>query len=468
LHRFGAAQSLALAAALTASLLAGAAQAETIGGALAKAYLNNPDIGQQRAAVRAADEEIPKADAGYRPTVSAEGGSPLVEESVRQIPQGERPGPIATPNIPKPRGFSLSVNQNLWNGGRTTNLVRRADSRVMAARELLRNTEQNVLMDGVTTYMNVLRDTAILALDRAHVHLLEEQLRETKDRFTAGEVTATDVAQIEAGLAGGQAAAFTAQSTLQTSIGEYRRVIGEQPRRLDPAKPLNEATPKTLDAAIAISQAEHPAIVGLLYGVDAAALEVKVMEGRLYPSVDLKGLIDRRYNIATALTPTVPFTASLTTQATIPVYDGGEAFALTRQAKEQLGQKELQADLQRDKVRAAVVSAWGRNENAVGLLTAAKAQVAARELALTGMREEAKLGQRTSFDELTAEQALLRARIQLVAAQRDQIVASYAVASAIGRLSTANLGLAVTPYDPTVHFNQVKDKWVGLRTPDGR
>ena len=158
----------------------------------------------------------------------------------------------------------------------------------------------------------------------------------------------------------------------------------------------------------------------------------------------------------------------MTTTVSVPIYDGGETYAAARQAKEQLGQQELQTDLQRDKVRAGVVSAWGRNENAAGIIVAARAQVASAELALAGMREEAKLGQRTTFDELRAEQALLQARIQLVSAQRDQIVASYALLSAIGRLSPTALGLAVDLYDPAVHFDQVKDKWFGLRTPDGR
>ena len=158
----------------------------------------------------------------------------------------------------------------------------------------------------------------------------------------------------------------------------------------------------------------------------------------------------------------------MTTTVSVPIYDGGKTYASARQAKEQLSQQELQTDLQRDKVRAAVVSAWGRNENAAGIIVAARAQVAFAELALTGMREEAKLGQRTTFDELRAEQALLQARIQLVSAQRDQIVASYALLSAIGRLSTAGLGLPVDVYNPAVHFDQVKDKWFGLRTPDGR
>jgi len=462
---FGAARRVALAAALAGGLLSGGPlQAETIGGALIKAYFNNPDINQQRAAVRASDENVPKATAAYRPTITAEGDA-AVQQSNGALPAAAG-GPFSI--FSKPRGYGLTVNQTLWNGNRTDNSVREAESGVMAARETLRNTEQNVLLDGVTFYMNVLRDAAILELDRNNVDVLQEQLRQTRDRFTVGEVTRTDVAQAEASLAGAQATALAAQSTLLTSLANYRQTIGDEPKNLQPVKALDKPLPKTLTEAIAISQVEHPAIVGSLHGVDAAELNIKVIEGALYPTVGLTGQLSQRWDVSSVAVPNTAFTASLMGQINIPIYDGGATYASTRQAKEQLGQQELQTDLQRDKVRAAVVSAWGVNENSVAIIRSAKAQVAAAEIALAGIREEAKVGQRTTFDVLTAQQTLLNARVQLVSAQHDQVVASYAVMSAIGRLSTANLGLAATQYDPKVHFDQVKDKWFGLRTPDGR
>jgi len=460
-----AARGVAFAAAVAGTLLgAGGLRAETIGGALVKAYFNNPDINQQRAAVRASDENVPKSFAGYLPTVTAQGNA-----AVQQLDSyGPASGGGDQSLFSKPRGYGVTVNETLWNGDRTFNSVRQAESGVMAARETLRNTEQNVLLSGVTAYMDVLRDTAILDLDRNNVEVLQEQLRQTNDRFTVGEVTRTDVAQAEASLAGAQATALSAQSTLQTSIANYRQVIGEEPKNLAPGKSLDKPLPRTLTEAIAISQVEHPAIVGSLFGVDAAALNIKVIEGALLPTVGLTGQITQQFDQTGFALPNRALTASLIGQISIPIYDGGATYASTRQAKEQLGQQELQTDLQRDKVRAAVVSAWGVNSNSAGIIRSAKAQVAAAEIALAGVREEAKVGQRTTFDVLTAQQTLLSARVQLVSAQHDAVVASYAVMSAIGRLSTTSLGLAAVQYDPKVHFDQVKDKWFGLRTPDGR
>jgi outer membrane protein len=448
------------AAAICAALLASGAHAETIGGALIKAYTNNPDINQQRAAVRVSDENVPKANAANLPGVSAEADAGREDFEPQGIPD-------TTSSVTTPRGYGLTVTQNVWNGNRNDNSVRQAESGVFGAREQLRNTEQNVLLGAVTFYMDVMRDTAILELDRNNVEVLQEQLRQTQDRFNVGEVTRTDVAQAEASLAGARATALGAQSQLQASLANYRQAIGDDPKSLAPVSPIARELPRTLADAIGISQTEHPAIVAMLHGIDAAALQVKIAEGALYPTIGLTGQLQKRYDY-NALPGAQVFTGSIVGQISVPIYDGGGSYATTRQAKEQLGQTELQTDLQRDKVRAAVVAAWGANQNSGGVLRAARAEVQAAEVALAGVREEAKVGQRTTLDVLNAQQALLNARVQLVTAQHDSVVNSYSLLSAVGRLSIRTLGLATAEYDPRVHFDQVKNKLWGVRTPDGK
>jgi outer membrane protein len=454
--------AIACVALSCAVMLVGAAHAETIGGALAKAYVNNPDINQQRAAVRAADEGIPKAFSGFLPTVSAEADAAVQQYNLSKAHQAD--GNFFS----QPRGYGLTVTQNVWNGNRTINSVRQADSQVLAARETLRNTEQNVLLNALTAYMDVLRDTAILALNRSNVEVLQEQLRQTRDRFNVGEVTRTDVAQAESSLALSQATELTAQSSLQASIARYREFIGDEPRNLSPVSPISKPLPKNLAEAIAISEAEHPAVVQALHGVDVAELQVKINEGVLYPTIGLTGNVTNSFDPLAIGRGAQAVSASLMGQITVPIYQGGAEYAGVRQAKEQLSQQQLVADLARDQVRSNVVNFWGQNQNSVGILRADRAQVQAAEVALEGVREEAKVGQRTTLDVLNAQQTLLNARVQLVRDQHDQVVFSYTLLAAVGRLSIQNLGLAVTAYDTQVHFDQVKNKWFGLRTPDGK
>jgi outer membrane protein len=448
--------------ALACVWLSSGVRAETIGGALAKGYLNNPNINQQRAALRALDENIPKNYAGYLPQVSASASGGVENAQVGEAAAGN--GDF----LYHPRTVGAQFTEQVWNGNKTFNSVRQAESQVFGQREVLRNTEQTVLLAIVTDYMNVLRDTAILDLDRNNVDVLQEQLRQTRDRFNVGEVTRTDVAQAEASLSGAQATALTAQSTLQTDIANYRQDVGDEPRSLAPVSPLTKQIPKTITEAVAISQIEHPAIVASLHGVDAAELGVKISESSLYPTASVTGSITKEYDPLGYAPGSQILAGSLIGSVTIPIYQGGAEYATVRQSKETLGQTELQTDQQRDVVRALVVGAWGSNQNSLGIVRASKAQVDAAEVALAGVREEAKVGQRTTLDVLNAQLTLLQARVQLVSAQHDQVVNSYNLYAAIGRLSTRNLGVSVPEYDPRVHFDQVKNKWIGLRTPDGK
>ena len=462
---FGILRMTLLAAASLAALGAGAGRAETIGGALVKAYLTNPDINTQRAGVRVADENVPKANAGYLPTVEASGNIGIQRGQANIITgAGESP---STNFLAKPRGVALQASETVFNGSRTLNSIRQAESQVFGAREQLRNTEQNTLLSALTAYMDVLEDTAILGLDRNNVDVLREQLRETRDRFTVGEVTRTDVAQAEASLASAQAIALSAEATLQAAVARYRQFIGDQPTSLAPVKPLVRPLPKSLPEAIAISQIEHPAIGGSLHGIDAAQLQVKIAEGALYPTIGVSASVSQQYDVNGEPGIHV-LSGQIMGQINIPIYQGGAEYAATRQAKESLSQQEIQTDSLRNQVRQAVVAAWGLNEASVGVVRAARAAVSANEVALTGVREEAKVGQRTTLDVLNAQQALLQARTTLVQAEHDQVVDSYSLLSAIGRLNIPTLGLSVAEYDPRVHFDQVKNKWIGLRTPSGQ
>ena len=455
----------------TLALLSVAAQpsaltAETLASALSRAYGGNPTLNSQRASVRATDENVPRAKSGYRPRVSATADAGVTYNRF-VTPGGEGgAGDSVTETTTFPRGVGLQLDQTVFNGRRTSNSVRQAESQSLGARETLRNTEQNVLFDGATAYMNVLRDTAILSLQRNNVEVLDEQLRQTRDRFTVGEVTRTDVAQAEARQAGARSQVSLAEANLRTSIARYRQVIGVEPRELAPGQPIDRLVPRTVEAALVLAQDQHPAIHASLHGVDAAELQVKITEGELFPTVGLRGTLAQRFD--TQIPGDERLTASVVGSISIPIYEGGEVYARTRQSKETAGQRRIEADSIRDQVRAAVFSAWGQLESAKAQIIASQAQVQAAETALNGVREEARVGQRTTLDVLNSQQELLNARVNLITAQRDRVVASYAVVQATGQLSARAMALKVQIYSAKQHFDQVKDLAIGLRTPDGR
>jgi outer membrane protein len=460
---FARAIGASMAIAVVMAVACSTAGAETLESALAKAYQNNPQLNAQRAIVRQTDETVPQALSGYRPQISvtASAGPQYTDTKVTSAGQSVH---LEGPTVP--RAVGITGQQTLFNGFQTANRTRAAESQVSAARETLRVMEQTILLGAATIYMDVLRDMASLEVQRSNVRVLTETLRQTRDRFNVGEVTRTDVAQAEAQLAAGQSALHAAESTLITSRGNYRRIIGVEPMALAPGAPVDRLSPPNLPSAVAVGVAENPAVTAAMFGIDAAVLAVKVAEGALYPKVTLTGSVQQQYD-ATISTPQL-FTASALFGLTIPLYQGGSEYSTIRQNKEAVGQQRLNLDQMRDQARATVVQSWGQLEAAKAQILAAQQQVTASEVALNGVREEARVGQRTTLDVLNAQQALVNARVALVTAQHDRVVASYALLSAVGRLSPRVLRMPTSIYDPMVHYQQIRDSWVGVRIPDGR
>jgi outer membrane protein len=446
------------------------ASADTLESALVQAYQNNPQLNAQRALVRATDEGVPQALAGYRPRITATGNIAGQANTVttRSVP----PNPLASPVDTKqsggttPRGYGATLTQSLFNGFQTANRTRQAESQVRAARETLRTTEQTVLLSAVTAYMNLLRDTAIFELQRSNLEVLQEQLRQTTQRLESGNVTATDVYQSESRLSVGRTQLFAAEANYRTARAVYRQVIGVEPGKLQPATSVDRFFPGSLPSAITVGTSEHPTVATAQNNVDVALLQVKVAEGALYPTLSLLGSVQKNHDVA--LTTPQTFAASVGTQLSVPIYQGGAEYSQIRQAKETLGQRRHDLDLARDQARLAVAQAWALLDASKGTIMSTQGQVKSAESALNGVREEARLGQRTTLDVLNAQQELVNARVALVGAQRDRVVNSYTLLAAVGRLSPNVLGLTAVLYDSQVHYHQIRDAWFGVRTPDGR
>ncbi len=463
--------SLVIMTIASAALPTAGARAQTLEASLIFTYQNNPQLDAQRALVRATDENVPQALAGYRPRASltANAGFQSLSTVTREIGSTTPPGGatiFSQSGANAPRGVGATITQTLLNGYQTANRTRQAESQVLAARETLRNTEQTVLLNAVTAYMNLLRDLAILDLQRRNLEVLTEQLGQTRTRLESGNVTATDVAQAESRVEIGRTQVFTAEANAATSRAVFKQVIGLEPGRLVPATSVDRFSPSSLPAAIAAGTAQHPTVFAAQHNVDVAVHQVKVAEGALYPVVTLQGGVQKNYD--TTLNALETFSASIATQLSVPLYQGGAEYSAIRQAKETQGQRQLDLAVARDQARVQVIQAWSQLDAAKNSIQSATSQVRAAEAALNGVREEARLGQRTTLDVLNAQQELVNARIALVTAQRDRVVNSYTLLAAIGGLAPETLGLSVPLYSSQVHYHQVRDAWAGVRTPDGR
>jgi outer membrane protein len=438
-------------------LLTEPASAESLIEALAAAYSNNPTLNAARAGLRAVDEGVPQALAGYRPTVTA--GANIGTETVRSSSSGAWTGLT-------PRGVSFSIEQPIFLGFRTKNGVKAAETAVLAGRQSLLSTEQNVLLAGVQVYMNVLQAQAVLNLRSQNLDFLREQLRAAQDRLNVGEGTKTDVAQTQASLSQGQYNYDAALADVNAAVASYEQIIGHKPKSLGAVKSIDSLLPKSAEFGVAFALKNHPTILAASYNVDVADYNVKILEGALLPSVSITG--SASHSDESSSPGTWSDSASVVGRLSIPIYSGGEPSSKVRAAKETLGQRRIELDGANAQIRAAVISAWGSLDAARAQMRAAQAQVDAQQLVLSGVIEERKVGQQTTLDVLNSQQDLLNAKVALVTAQTARVVAAYNLLSTIGKLTATTLSLPAATYDPTHHYDAVRDKWSGLRTPDGR
>jgi outer membrane protein len=447
-------QALMLGVALiaTTAVGSGAAQAQSLREALASAYKYNPRLDAERARQRATDEEVSRAHSGYRPVIS--GSADIGYQRTDSKP------PTAGNGETHPKGYSITATQPIFNGFRTLNGVRVAEATVRAGRETLRNVEQSVLLEAATSYVDVVRDQAIVKLRENNVDVLTRELKATRDRFSVGEVTRTDVAQAEARRAAAVSALDLARANLKTSRATFERVVGFPPSTLREQSPPNRLLPKSLTEAVDITLKESPVVVAALYTEQAARHTVDQIWGEMLPSIRVDASYSQRFDTSTVLDETEATT--VTGRLDVPLYQAGDVHARVRQAKHTHVSRLQQIEQQRTEAKAATVSAWSNLVAARAQIEADQQQVRATATALAGVREEERVGQRTLLDVLNAEQEALNAQVQLATTKRNLVVASYAVLASIGRLSVAELGTTELAYDVEAHYHEVRRKWWGI------
>ena len=453
---------ICLGVAACVGFAASAAHSEALPEALAKAYQSNPQLNAERARQRATDENVPQALAGYRPQIVASLSGGL--QAVRNL----LPDNTVQSATLKPWTIGVTVTQTLFNGFKTANSVRVAELQVQAGREALRNVGQGVLLDAVTAYTNVLANQSLVAAQRSNVAFLRETLGITQKRLNAGDVTPTDTAQAEARLNRGLADLNAAEVSLAISQAVYTQVIGNPPAELRPAETVDRYLPRSRDDATGLAFKGHPAVLAAGFDVDVASTTIRVAESSLLPTITLQGNASHSSQSDSTLGTFRTDQASILGQMTAPIYDGGLGASQTRQAKELAAQSRQVLDQVRNQARTAAVGAWVANEGAKIAVAASESEVRAAGVALAGVSREAQGGQRTTVDVLNSQQDLISAKARLIGAQRDRVIASYTLLSAIGRLDVKTLGLNTPDYLPEVHYHQVRDAWHGLRTPSGQ
>lgn len=458
---FSRAAAAGIGFAFVGALGASSASAQSLEEALAKAYANNPTLAVQRAKTRATDEQVPQALSAYRPTVKAT--AQVTQQWTQTSPEVKTPGAkYYSDSLPKTLGVTL--NQPLYDPTAAPG-VRAAEAAVQAQRATLAATEESVLLNAATAYLNVVQYQAVLALTKNNEAVLKRQLDASNDRFRVGEYTRTDVAQSESALSQSTASRVQAEGQLASALATFQRYIGVKPGELKAVKPKFEL-PKTLDEAVAIAVANNPNVLAAsfqelsqrhvidkAFGAMLPSASLQVQGSRTFDSAQAGGVSNTRINSSDSL--------SIMGQVVIPIYSAGLPEAKVREAKQTQNQYRIQMTDVHDQTVESTISAWQSLQTARANVESYKKQIEASRIALDGVRQEALVGSKTVLDVLNQEQTLLSARVNLVTSERNEAVAAFTLLSALGQMTAARMGLKVAAYDPAVNYKGVRERWTG-------
>lgn len=403
--------------------------AETLNDALRTAYTTNITLHLARHAAAEAIQNVRLAESGFFPTVAAVGS--MNYQKIKFIPQ-----------YTKTNALQIMVDQNLFNGFKTIYSVKAAKAHAQAQIQTLHNEEQNQLNNAVAAYVNVYAARSIVELRHSNLLALKEQVRTAKARLEVGEGTRTDYAQAQAAYA--RATSEYSESVAQNAQAEalYQQIIGKNPENLTRPE-ITKISVFSLDDALPIAFKNHPAILASQYNLMAAKANVEASKSSFYPKLDIN--LGAGYQKNSPVDPLAMHDSSSSTSVglklTVPLYAGGARFSQIAIAKQQLSQAQLQVDLYRSNIRAALVSAWAKLKSSKVSVLSYLESVRAAKVALMGREAEHKVGQATELDVLNTRSQLITMQIALINAKKELVIASYNLKASLGDLTAAVFNL---------------------------
>lgn len=430
----------------------------TINQALALTYQNNSSL---RAAVLnqfAADEAVPQAISAFRPSVQAKGEQKSIRNEQQHVDSNRM-------NAKERRryGFdstaaNVQVSQNIFAGGRDSAGIRAAEMSVLAGRADFVNTQQQIFINAVQTYMDVLLYREVVDYHISNIKFLKDQLEAVITSVDLGEKTPTDVAQAEAALADGEASLTNAKANLQTAEAQYVSIIGEKPGQLESPEIIKDL-PETRESLMNAAKESAPEVVKAQYAFQASKSQIDQQAAGLLPSIDIGGSMERNLGVGDRKNRTNSISAQAT--LTIPLFTQGAVSSKIRQATSSSGKARLELDQARKNAEAVATKAWESWIAAKQQISQHQSQVKFATLARDGKVYGSQVGENDYFEVINTQSTLLQAQIKLAQAKHDEVVARYSILQALGELTAGRLQLPVEQYDLEAHYQQVRSKWFG-------
>jgi outer membrane protein len=418
--------------------------ADTLLQAMTKAYNHSGLLEQNRAVLRAADEDVASAVATLRPVISWSAG--IESNYNKSLTSGVSDTESTAGSL------TLSAEMTIYDGGANKYAIEAAKETVLATRESLISIEQNVLLDVVQAYMDVHRETETVALRQNNLRVIKEELRAAQDRFDVGEVTKTDVALAEARYASSLAQLELAKGDLRQSKARYRQAVGMPADDLS-APPNLPNLPNSAETARSIALQNHPDMRQIQHIIKAAELNIARSKTASGPTAKISGSLGLNRNDS----PTTTNRRSISVTIGGPIYSGGNIPSIIRKAQAQKDLQVANLHVRKHQIEQNTATSYALLEMARASRKATEEQIRASQVAFDGMKEEVALGARTTLDVLNAEQDLLNAKANLISALADEQIAAYRLLAQMGQLTVDRLNLPVQKYDPAAYYEHVKN-----------
>ncbi|GFE96499.1 MULTISPECIES: TolC family outer membrane protein [unclassified Gluconobacter] len=430
----------------------------TLQEALATAYLTNPTLREERAHLRATDEQVPTAMAGWHPTIQTSMNLTYYDGRTNYAASGGSLGSGSTYQTPGYNG-QVNITQPLYEGGKTVAGIHAATNQVMAERAKLISTEQSVFTSVVNAYVGVVEDEQLLQLAINNERVLQQQVQATQERFRVGEITRTDVAQAQAALASASAQRQQAEGTLQGAQATYLQIIGiSAAPNIEPPQPLKLPVSSEREAVAAAVQ-NNPDVVNALFTEAQQKDNISVQISAIMPKVSADLSYQHTVNQGYSRTLMDNKYGMLSFQ--VPIYQGGSEYAAIRGARQQAQAAHREVDVQRRTALQKAASSWQQMVAFKQSINSDRVAISSNVIALDGVERQALVGTSTTLAVLQQQQTLLQAQQTLVQHLSNLVISSYAVAASIGRLTASDLKLGVPLYDEKAYYNAVKNRLWG-------
>ncbi len=395
------------------------------------AFKNNPKLNSERENLKAIKQNINISRSEFLPNLTISGSQTSTETSSRTNQSGTELSDTSTNTEQK----KISIDQKLFQGFSGYNSLKKSQLEYERANFQLRKVEQEIILDSITAYYDLIFKTKNKKFNLSNVDLFEQQVETDKARLQRGEINLTDLAQSESSLAGANANLISAENDLQTAKNNFERIIRVgSPDIFIENYELVVDLPSDLKSSYKIAETKNPSLMIAKLNSLISEKELNIEKSKLSPTASLNYTKSENKDFSS----TIDEANEETVKATLswPIIKGGKNFSSVKKFTHKKEQNKLVFIDVANATKTDTTTSWSTYQSSKGVLQATESQLKAAEIANEGITLEYDSGDsRTTLEVIQSRTLLLNARIAYANAQKDLIISKFNFLAQLGNLT---------------------------------